>query len=306
MTFEEPVAWPYEITRGHIECLIDDHQRDGKKQLAKGLDSSGSYLIRVAESLRWCLAQIDAAGRIGTEPIESAVPARDSVAAPAQLQPQPQPQPVNRADDKSEVERYGQWLRELPIHEKAYLISSDKVSRMQTAWLARAALAVPVNRADSDAVSVATVSVNLTHLGGVSEVSEPVFEMAPAFERLIDANPGKSFSLFAAPPTSTSVDDCDLASEEHADAITSTTRTDAQAPAARDSFFDVPAAKYLPDGTVSIHCRKPGEPVDHDLLGNPIYDPTEKMLGKLPVPIPGVNDARPIACALPVRDKEPK
>jgi hypothetical protein len=64
----ETVAWPHEITRGHIECLIADHQRDGQKQLKHGLNSSGSYLIRVAESFRWCLEQIDAAS---TAPAQS-------------------------------------------------------------------------------------------------------------------------------------------------------------------------------------------------------------------------------------------
>jgi hypothetical protein len=50
----------------------------------------------------------------------------------------------------------------------------------------------------SDARPVATVCVNLTCRGGTSEVSEPVFEMTPEFERLVDAEPSKIFSLYTA------------------------------------------------------------------------------------------------------------
>lgn len=32
--------------------------------------------------------------------------------------------------------------------------------------------------------------------------------------------------------------------------------------------------------------------VDHDLLGNPIYDPLEVLAASLPAPIPGVNVGR--------------
>lgn len=51
--------------------------------------------------------------------------------------------------------------------------------------------------APSDAPIVASVRVNLTCRGGVSEVSEPIFEMTSEFEALVDANPGKEFWLCA-------------------------------------------------------------------------------------------------------------
>lgn len=59
----ESVKWPHEITFENIEQLIVDHQRDGQRNLAKSLDTSGSYLIRVAESFRWCLDKIAASNR---------------------------------------------------------------------------------------------------------------------------------------------------------------------------------------------------------------------------------------------------
>lgn len=55
-----PVKWPYPIDLGDVRTLIEHHQRDGKKQLNRGLTASGSYLIRVAETLRWCLEKIEA------------------------------------------------------------------------------------------------------------------------------------------------------------------------------------------------------------------------------------------------------
>lgn len=56
----DSIKWPYEITVGEIECLVSDHRRDGKKQIDAGLNASGSYLVRCAESFQWCLDQIKA------------------------------------------------------------------------------------------------------------------------------------------------------------------------------------------------------------------------------------------------------
>lgn len=50
--------WPHEINEGEILSLILDHTRDGERQLGFNLTGSGGYLIRVAESFRWCLARI--------------------------------------------------------------------------------------------------------------------------------------------------------------------------------------------------------------------------------------------------------
>lgn len=40
-------------------------------------------------------------------------------------------------------------------------------------------------------------------------------------------------------------------------------------------------------------------PIDHDLAGKPIYDPTDTFLRSLPVPIPGINDAPAVPAAEP-------
>jgi hypothetical protein len=70
----DPIKWPYPIDEGDVRVLIDHHQRDGKKQLDAGLKSSGSYLIRVAETLRWCLEQIAAAKPVSVDAQAAAVP----------------------------------------------------------------------------------------------------------------------------------------------------------------------------------------------------------------------------------------
>lgn len=56
---DKVVKWPHPITRGQVEMLIYHHQRDGQNQLEHRLKYSGSYLIRVAETLRWCLEEMD-------------------------------------------------------------------------------------------------------------------------------------------------------------------------------------------------------------------------------------------------------
>lgn len=58
---EDPLRWPHAITAADVRSLIADHRRDGIRQVRGfGLTASGGYLIRVADTLQWCLEQIDA------------------------------------------------------------------------------------------------------------------------------------------------------------------------------------------------------------------------------------------------------
>lgn len=54
--------------------------------------------------------------------------------------------------------------------------------------------------------SVATVHVVSVYRGGANEISEPILELTDEFERLIDAAPGKVFSLYTAPPADGGLD----------------------------------------------------------------------------------------------------
>ncbi|WP_369055010.1 hypothetical protein [Burkholderia gladioli] len=58
-TLDEPIKyrWPYPITEDSVRTLINQHRRDGNKQLESRLNASGSYLIQVADSLEWALAR---------------------------------------------------------------------------------------------------------------------------------------------------------------------------------------------------------------------------------------------------------
>lgn len=52
------VKWPHPITVANITQLIREHARDAGNHLGAGLDASGSYLVQVAASFKWCLEQI--------------------------------------------------------------------------------------------------------------------------------------------------------------------------------------------------------------------------------------------------------
>ena len=57
---DDPLRWPHAITLAEVRSLIADHRRDGIRQVRGfGLTASGGYLIRVADTLQWCVEQID-------------------------------------------------------------------------------------------------------------------------------------------------------------------------------------------------------------------------------------------------------